>query len=217
MGEYLTPLKAENLKGKWWRLTEPLIFCSEFGTIETPAGFVTDFASVPRVPLAYWLFGSRANRPATTHDDIYRSGRFPRSLADKIFREAMAADGYLMPTRWTMFSSVRLFGWLAYKATPGCLDPRNCPGRDKCPDCQYFSREYFDLAKGNRYERQNKISSFMCILTCCLVELHRATASVGQYLHQHHIYKGGPDGNRSLRLRSNTEGCVEPLSNRESE
>jgi hypothetical protein len=144
---YYSSLRAEHLSGKWWRLTEPLIFCSEVADIiiRTPAGFVTDFASVPRLPLAYWLFGSRANRPAVTHDDLYRSGMLTRKMADRIFLEAMKTEGYRIPTRYTMYGVVRLGGRWSYKNTPGCLDPRDCPG--DCSVCEHFDQEYYDRSK----------------------------------------------------------------------
>lgn len=144
---YYTPLRAEHIKGKWWVLTDELVFYSAITdmTIRTPRGFVTDFASVPRVPLAYWFFGSRADAPAATHDDLYRSGLLPRKVADQVFLEAMEAEGYSWITRHTMYSFVRAFGWASCKQKPGCLDFRDCPG--DCSKCPNFNQEYYEISK----------------------------------------------------------------------
>ena len=168
VSEYLTPLRAEHLCGKWWRLTYPLIYYSALvdDIIATPTDFVLDFASVPRMPIAYWLFGSRANAPAGTHDDLYRSGKYPRNIADLIFLEALKVDwerkrpesgaGILLPAydaanwlgRGTMYSFVWGFGRWSYKATPGCLDPRRCRRKYgvQCEHCEHFSESYFKMS-----------------------------------------------------------------------
>ena len=142
-GGFLTPLKAEHLGGKWWKLTAPLEYhCVRTGDIITvPKGFVTDFASVPRVPVAYWLFGSRANAPAALHDYLYREGTYGRKMADLIFLDAMKSCGYSLFTRRPMYRAVRMFGWAAYKPVPGCMDYRDCKhGRNPkmCPECKNF-------------------------------------------------------------------------------
>jgi hypothetical protein len=143
VAQYLTPLRVEHLGGRWWRLFEPLRYYSAIvdDIIDTPAGFVTDFASVPRLPIAYWLFGNRANSPAATHDDLYRTGKYSRKTSDLIFREAIEVKGpawgkgliqdvKIVSTRVgkeTMYTFVRLGGRWSYKKLPGCLDYRACP------------------------------------------------------------------------------------------
>lgn len=81
-----------------WVLLSPLEYESTGGQVYTvPAGFRTDFASVPRVPMAYWLAGSTAHRPAVLHDFLVGSPLVSRRQADDIFLEAMLSLG--MP-RW---------------------------------------------------------------------------------------------------------------------
>lgn len=77
-------------------------------TYRIPAGFTTDLASVPRVPLAYGMFGGRARRAAILHDFLYER-RYPREAADLAFREAMRGE---VPdwARWVMWSAVRVGG-----------------------------------------------------------------------------------------------------------
>jgi len=98
-----------------WIITEPLIYDSQMlkNTVEIPAGFNTDFASVPRVPIIYSLWGDRAHREATLHDYLYRIDAEPileRALCDKVFREAMAATGKPWYIRHFMYAGVRIGG-----------------------------------------------------------------------------------------------------------
>ena len=39
--------------------------------ITLPRGFVTDYDSVPRLPLAYWLLGGKRHKAAVVHDFLY--------------------------------------------------------------------------------------------------------------------------------------------------
>lgn len=78
-----------------------------------PAGYITDFVSVPRIPFAYWLTGDTAHMAAVFHDylctDYYPKLLTWREAAD-LFREAMQAEGVPRLRRWAMYWAVRLFG-----------------------------------------------------------------------------------------------------------
>jgi hypothetical protein len=147
--QFLTKLRVEHLAKKWWMLTEPLVYYSALleRDIVVPAGFVTDFASVPRIPIAYWLFGSRANAPAVIHDRLYRWGDVPRLTADRVFNEAMRAEGKWFTTRWPMTAAVMAFGWWAYKPVPGCLDWRGCKPEPKCIYCDKYYGKWRDCIR----------------------------------------------------------------------
>jgi hypothetical protein len=98
-----------------WKLDEPLEYYSEtFGPISVPAGFETDFASVPRLPLAYWLTGDTAHASAVVHDYLcrhwYTACRITWAEAAKVFREAMAHEGVPLWRRNLMYFAVRLAG-----------------------------------------------------------------------------------------------------------
>ena len=56
-----------------WRVEQPFAYQSDIlgKTITVEPGFLTDFASVPRVPVAYWLFGDTTHRAAVIHDWLY--------------------------------------------------------------------------------------------------------------------------------------------------
>jgi hypothetical protein len=91
---------------------------------DIPAEFITDLASVPRLPFAYLLTGDRARGPAVVHDWLYQSPSWgDRALADAIFDEAMGVDqpeiGYEAEDaviRGLMYSGVRAGGWKAWAA-----------------------------------------------------------------------------------------------------
>jgi hypothetical protein len=84
--------------------------------IRVPMGFVTDFASVPRLPGAYLLFGGRANKSAVLHDFLYVERR-DREFADAVFLCAMKNEEPAW-RRFAMWLGVRLGGWVAYANKP---------------------------------------------------------------------------------------------------
>ena len=97
-----------------WRTQGELIFLDGNGrTWTVPTGYITDFASVPRLPLAYWWTGDTAHMSAVLHDwlctDVYPDLMSWREAAD-LFREAMIAEGTPAWRRWMMYWAVRLFG-----------------------------------------------------------------------------------------------------------
>lgn len=95
-----------------WQLDQPLAYRSDVAgrVLIVPAGFETDFASVPRIPIAYWLTGDTAHPAAVVHDWLYSTREFPREKADAILLEAMAADGVPAWRRYAMYLAVRVFG-----------------------------------------------------------------------------------------------------------
>jgi hypothetical protein len=92
----------------------PLGYQSELvGYIEVPAGFETDLASVPRVPIAYTAWGGRASAEAVIHDYLYRADSVPSvtlEQANDVFFEAMGARGVSPWVRYPMFWGVTLGG-----------------------------------------------------------------------------------------------------------
>lgn len=113
MGRFETTLKSELVDesgGGMWELSEPLVYYSTLydTTVTVPTGFRTDFASVPRLPLAYLLAGDTAHRPATVHDYLCRTD-YPRDRADRIFLEAMESIGVPWWRRNLMYAAVRAY------------------------------------------------------------------------------------------------------------
>lgn len=102
----------------WAMLTEwPIRSVSSEGellTLTVPAGFVTDLASVPRMPFAYWAFGNRARRAAILHDWLYTM-RYPREWADSMFYAGMLAEGIPKAAAYAMWLAVRVGGAAYYR------------------------------------------------------------------------------------------------------
>ena len=73
-----------------WRLLDQLVYLSTDGqTLIVPANFETDFASVPRWPLVYWVMGGLAKSAAVLHDRLYSPPvKVARARADALFLEA---------------------------------------------------------------------------------------------------------------------------------
>ena len=115
---FLTPLKVEECGNDKWRLLDHLKYESlEDDIIVIPKGFVTDFASVPRIPIAFLLVGDVAHRAATLHDYCYSfDSPVSRQEADSLLKEAARAEG----TSWwrcqLLWLGVRMFGEPFYKA-----------------------------------------------------------------------------------------------------
>ena len=119
MAKFLTALDVCCLDDGLWRLDAPLVYESDelACIVEVPAGFVTDFASVPRVPFVYMLWGDRAHHEAVIHDYLYRIDSAPvvvRERADAVFLEAMQCRGKSCFVCRPMYLGVRLGGGNSY-------------------------------------------------------------------------------------------------------
>ena len=103
--------------GRAWVLTDVLRYLSSRGlVVRVPAGFVTDFASVPR-PLWWWIPAwGRHGFAAVLHDWLYYCQVTSRRMADDLFREAMAELGVGRAKRTLMWLAVRGPGWFAWAA-----------------------------------------------------------------------------------------------------
>lgn len=93
-------------------LDSQLMYESEIAeqVFTVPAGFNTDLASVPRLPLAYMLFGGIGDAAAVVHDYLYSTKIVSRKMADDVLSEAMAVSGIPAWKRGPMWLGVRLFG-----------------------------------------------------------------------------------------------------------
>lgn len=127
-GQFLTPLtvqqtvdmdgeNVEQGRGNW-KLIAPLEYKSAAGdTYSVPIGFVTDFASVPRLPVIFMLYGDRANLAAALHDWLYSidptTGKHPvkdRETADLLLKEAALAQGCSEEVAESLYLGVRVGG-----------------------------------------------------------------------------------------------------------
>lgn len=116
---FLSPLDVRKVATKprvRWQLLQPLVFRAEEGASPyvVPAGFVTDFASVPRWPLAYLVAGDKAHEAATLHDWLYTKRLVTREAADRLFRSAILAMGHSQLLAAAMHAAVRVGGSSSY-------------------------------------------------------------------------------------------------------
>jgi len=95
-----------------WSLDEDFIYQSDVADrkITAPKGFQTDFASVPRLPIVFWLAGDTSTEAAVIHDWLYTSKIVPRRTADAVLREAGKVSGVPAWRRWMIWAGVRAFG-----------------------------------------------------------------------------------------------------------
>lgn len=103
------------------RLYQDLVYYSERyqRSIVVPKGFVTDYASIPRL---FQLFLSKLGRhreAAVVHDYLYSADteykNITRKEADVIFSDAMQDKQVPGWKRATMYRAVRLFGGGAFR------------------------------------------------------------------------------------------------------
>lgn len=85
-------------------------------TIRVPARFMTDFASVPRPFWSLFPQWGRYGNAAVVHDFLYWEQCRSRKEADRIFLEAMGVLGVPAFTRYTLYLTVRCFGFMAWWA-----------------------------------------------------------------------------------------------------
>lgn len=120
MSQFLSPLRVEETDefGGLWTLLAPLTYRSDVlkRDVTVPAGFVTDFASVPRMLGMYDLEGGKCNKAAVVHDWLYSTQMVDRKTADQVLREAILASGYSGFTASVFYAAVRAFGGSHWKA-----------------------------------------------------------------------------------------------------
>lgn len=85
-------------------------------SVAVPAGFVTDFASIPRA--LWWLYPPDGPwcQASVVHDVLYRTQPCERVVADALFLQAMAVSRVPAHRRWIMYLALRLAGGVAWKA-----------------------------------------------------------------------------------------------------
>ena len=150
MSSFMSELRVIPLPdGKNWKLTRP--FSYHVGSqhsktiIKVPAGFVTDFASIPTFIIAvlgligiyignHWginqlfLLGivsvlcasvmprwGKYGKAAVIHDYLYHIKMFNRRMSDGIFLEAMKVLGVVYVERYAMYYAVRWLAFLSWK------------------------------------------------------------------------------------------------------
>jgi hypothetical protein len=120
MSKYLSELKTtcvDDLAASGrgiWRIDEPFLYQSDVlggRVLIIEAGFLTDYASVPRVPLAYLLFGDTCHKGAVVHDWLYHHHDVcSEETANLVLLEAAEAEGVPRWRRRGLYLGVKLGG-----------------------------------------------------------------------------------------------------------
>ena len=83
-------------------------------SVTVPEGFMTDFASIPRI---FWTIlppDGEYTQAAVLHDYLYHTKIFDRKKCDAIFLEAMTVLNVPRWKRWIIYRAVRLFGGFCF-------------------------------------------------------------------------------------------------------
>lgn len=116
---FTTKLKYITLKkGCLWQLTAPLRFEWHDGTrhkhLIVPAGYITDFLSLPLASRILWRKDGAGKYASVLHDYAYSSlgMDWSRKDADRLFRRALKADPEHPPKirQWLFYRAVRFGG-----------------------------------------------------------------------------------------------------------
>jgi hypothetical protein len=116
-------LTVRRASDQLWDVVEPLVYHGNRDTFVVPAGFRTDFASVPRVVV--WLiprFG-RYTMAAVLHDWLVTTGLSSGVVssrdADGLFRRVLHEEGVPPVRRWLMWTGVRWGALVNARRRPG--------------------------------------------------------------------------------------------------
>ena len=122
--EFLTTIDVRYIDGVKWQLTAPYYAVvthkdDSYRIIKAPSGFITDFASIPRMPLVFLRFAGMAGLPALAHDVLYSEGgsEDDRTYADLVFLQGMIDSGMDKIDANAMFQAVRVFGLSSFNKT----------------------------------------------------------------------------------------------------
>lgn len=118
---FLTPLRVEQVGPHRWRLLEDLLYRSVKypGVFVAPAGYETDFASIPRIIGSLIPKDGIYNKVGVIHDAGYNNMLrtmdgvrifTTKQVADNLFAEGLKAVGVNPVTRFLMVQAVRRFG-----------------------------------------------------------------------------------------------------------
>jgi len=82
--------------------------------IIVPDGFITDFASVPRIVWSIYPPIGKYTKAAIVHDFLYWEQQRSRKECDLIMHEAMRVSGCSWYTCQVFYDAVRIGGWVAF-------------------------------------------------------------------------------------------------------
>ena len=129
MSSFTTPLIVQPVDPRNWKLVKPFEY--HVGSIDSdevisvPIGFITDFASIPRIFWSVFPPYGKYGKAAVIHDYIYRNGLYKRKKCDGIFLEGMVVLGVAVWKRKVIYWAVRIFGGSLYRKTASMLFQEN--------------------------------------------------------------------------------------------
>ena len=109
---FLTKLQIESVRGKnSYKLLSPLVYQFGSSIFAAKKGFVTDFASIPRL-LRFLIDDDDADirEAAVIHDWLYSTKEVSRKFADCVLMTAMKDIGASYIKRKVVYLAVRFFG-----------------------------------------------------------------------------------------------------------
>jgi hypothetical protein len=120
---FTTTLQVEDNDGFPFKLLHPLTYVTDVdhrGTFSVPTGFLTDYASIPRVLWNVLPPVGAYDAAAVLHDFLYQTGTInlasiTRAEADAILLEAMEVKKVAAWQRRFIYAGIRLGGWLTWK------------------------------------------------------------------------------------------------------
>lgn len=100
-----------------WVVDDPIVWKDDNGRHEIGGGFLTDFASIPRVVRWLWTpSGGPWRLAGIVHDWAYSTANpITRPVADRLFLDIAAASGVARRTRTAMWLGLRIGGRMAWR------------------------------------------------------------------------------------------------------
>lgn len=110
MSTFTKPLKIELIDGRFWRLLDTFEYYFFEGdkkhVIKVPEGYVTDFASIPRIFHSVLEPRDLFNKASVVHDFLCDTngycGKYNKEQVDKIYLDAQLVLG-INPTKANIF------------------------------------------------------------------------------------------------------------------
>lgn len=122
MNKFTSDLVVKSYDETKWELTEEFYFYfsedDKSTGVTVPKGFITDFASVPRILWSILPPTGRYTKAAVLHDFLYSNAshlELTRKQCDKMFLQGMGVLGVKRWVRNIIYRAVRIFGGRYFK------------------------------------------------------------------------------------------------------
>lgn len=118
MSSFTKPLIVSKINNGSWKTYRRFTYYIDYvggDSITVPKGFITDFASIPRM---FWIIlppDGEYTQAAVLHDYLYFKQSRSRKEADQIFLDAMGVLEVPNWKRYPMYHAVRMFGWIPWR------------------------------------------------------------------------------------------------------